>query len=60
MIEGNFGARHRAALGISQEVTDSVTILVSEETGRIGIAHGGVRDRVTSDEFSQVLHNALR
>ena len=60
VIEGKFGARHRAALGISQEVTDSVTILVSEETGRIGIAHGGVRDRVTSDEFSQVLHNALR
>lgn len=60
VIEGKFGARHRAALGISQEVTDSVTIIVSEETGRIGIAHSGVRDRVTSDEFSQVLHNALR
>ncbi len=60
IIAGKFGARHRAALGISQEVTDSVTIIVSEETGRIGIAHNGVMDRVTSDEFSQVLHNALR
>jgi diadenylate cyclase len=34
------GLRHRAALGIS-EVTDSIAVVVSEETGTISIAHAG-------------------
>ena len=34
------GMRHRAAVGIS-EVSDSMTIVVSEETGEISIAYGG-------------------
>jgi diadenylate cyclase len=34
------GLRHRAALGIS-EVTDSIAVVVSEETGSISIAHAG-------------------
>lgn len=34
------GTRHRAGVGIS-EVTDSMTVIVSEETGRISIAMGG-------------------
>lgn len=36
----SYGARHRAAIGIS-EITDSVSIIVSEETGKISIAEGG-------------------
>jgi diadenylate cyclase len=38
--ERMMGLRHRAALGIS-EVSDSVAIVVSEETGVISIAHNG-------------------
>ena len=34
------GLRHRAALGIS-EATDSIAVVVSEETGSISIAHAG-------------------
>ncbi len=35
-----FGARHRAAVGIS-EITDSITIVVSEETGSVSVAQNG-------------------
>jgi len=52
VLSGKVGARHRAAIGISEK-TDSVTIIVSEETGRIGIAHGGVLDRVPSDQIEK-------
>ena len=34
------GTRHRAAVGIS-EVSDSITVIVSEETGGISIARDG-------------------
>lgn len=39
-ISKDYGTRHRAAIGIS-EVTDSITIVVSEETGRISVAKNG-------------------
>lgn len=39
-ISKDLGTRHRAGLGIS-EVTDSMTIIVSEETGKVSIAFGG-------------------
>lgn len=39
-IPKNLGLRHRAALGMSQ-VTDSVCVIVSEETGNISVAKDG-------------------
>lgn len=39
-LPSRYGARHRAAIGIS-EVTDAVTIVISEETGGVSITEGG-------------------
>lgn len=43
-ISKEVGTRHRAGVGIS-EVTDSVTVIVSEQTGKISIAVGGRMER---------------
>lgn len=52
------GTRHRASLGIS-EVSDSVCIVVSEETGRIAITNAGrMVPRLDAERLRQVL-NAL-
>lgn len=43
-LSKDLGTRHRAGVGIS-EVTDSMTVIVSEETGKISIAYGGRLER---------------
>lgn len=54
------GTRHRAALGISEE-TDCISIIVSEETGRISIAtNGELNYNLTIDDFSEILLDELR
>ena len=44
LLSKELGTRHRAGVGIS-EVTDSMTVIVSEETGRISVAYEGNLER---------------
>lgn len=43
-LSKELGTRHRAGVGIS-EVTDSMTVIVSEETGKISVAYNGSLQR---------------
>lgn len=58
-IDNRLGARHRAALGIS-ESTDALAIVVSEQTGGISFAKNGTLTKVTIDEFQEKLVEALK
>lgn len=49
-LTGKYGSRHRAAFGIS-EVSDAVTIVVSEETGRISLTYKGRMESCSYDSF---------
>ena len=55
-LNKNLGTRHRAGVGIS-EVTDSFTIIVSEETGNVSYASGGeLHTAVTPSDLRDQLH----
>ncbi|HQR44146.1 MAG TPA: diadenylate cyclase, partial [Gemmatales bacterium] len=54
-----FGMRHRAALGITEE-TDAVVVIVSEESGRISIASGGKIEPVSRELVARRLVNYLQ
>lgn len=54
-IPREFGLRHRAAMGISQD-SDAIAIVVSEETGRITVAmNGKLRVRLSAEELESIL-----
>lgn len=53
--ERQMGLRHRAALGTS-EASDAITVVVSEETGAISIAHAGrMLRRLDPDRLENIL-----
>lgn len=58
-ISKELGTRHRAALGIS-EVTDSITVVVSEETGSISLTKNGELYRdLDAESFKEALSKEL-
>ena len=58
-LSKDLGTRHRAGVGIS-EVSDTLTVIVSEETGSISVATGGVLKRhLTPQTLEKLLKNAL-
>ena len=57
-LSKELGTRHRAAVGIS-EITDSITIIVSEETGNISVAMNGQLTQYKPEGLSRLLRNLL-
>lgn len=58
-IPKEFGTRHRAAVGIS-EVTDSLTIVVSEETGEVMITRNGqMMTNLSREDYLKYLNAQL-
>ncbi len=59
-LSSQLGTRHRAGIGVTQE-TDSIAVIVSEETGHISIAFGGEIERhVTVERLRERISELLR
>ncbi len=60
VLSKELGTRHRAGVGIS-EVTDSLTVIVSEETGYISVAYEGELTRdLSAEELKSRLMQTLK
>ena len=60
VLSTQFGTRHRAAIGITEE-TDAISVVVSEENGAISIAAGGAIERdITVEYLRERLSELLR
>ncbi len=58
-LSRELGMRHRAGIGISER-TDAVVVIVSEESGAISVAVGGMLKRhLAPDTFEKILRNEL-
>lgn len=58
-LSRELGMRHRAGVGISEQ-SDAVAVIVSEETGSISVAIGGMLKRhINSETLSTLLKNEL-
>lgn len=58
-LSRELGTRHRAALGIT-EVSDAISVVVSEESGKISYAHnGGLTRNLTPDTLRKALYRFL-
>lgn len=56
----NLGLRHRAAVGVS-EVSDAVSVVVSEQTGNISIAYKGIlEENILPSKFLERLKSYLK
>jgi diadenylate cyclase len=59
-LDLDLGTRHRAGIGVTEN-TDAVCVIVSEETGFISFASGGVLQRnISREKLVQLLKEALR
>lgn len=55
-LSKQYGTRHRAAIGISEE-TDAIAVVVSEETGEVSVAvEGKIRGGLWAQALEQHLH----